>query len=75
MISRRQILQLSAGVLAWRTVNLPATEDPAAVSADTLPLIRRPVPSSGELLPVIGMGTSRTFDTDGNEESINPLHK
>jgi aryl-alcohol dehydrogenase-like predicted oxidoreductase len=24
--------------------------------------IRRPIPSSGELLPVIGMGTSRTFD-------------
>lgn len=31
--------------------------------------IKKPVPSTGELLPVIGMGSSRTFDVhDDNEE-------
>jgi aryl-alcohol dehydrogenase-like predicted oxidoreductase len=28
--------------------------------------IRHPIPASGELLPVIGMGTSRTFDVGGD---------
>jgi aryl-alcohol dehydrogenase-like predicted oxidoreductase len=31
--------------------------------------IRRPIPSSGELLPVIGMGTSRTFDV-GDDPAV-----
>lgn len=32
------------------------------VAAQERPLIQRRIPSSGELLPAIGMGTSRTFD-------------
>ncbi len=31
------------------------------------PVIKRPIPSSGELLPVIGMGSSRTFDVGNND--------
>ncbi|MBT4521431.1 MAG: aldo/keto reductase [Halieaceae bacterium] len=41
--------------------------------ADHLSLIQRPIPGSGELLPVIGMGTSRTFDTDDDPETIAQL--
>ena len=37
------------------------------------PLIQRPVPSTGELLPVMGMGTSRTFDTAGDAASLAAL--
>ena len=33
-------------------------------------MIRRAIPHSGELLPVIGMGTSRTFDTNGDPRSL-----
>jgi diketogulonate reductase-like aldo/keto reductase len=33
-----------------------------AHAAATRAVIKRPIPSSGELLPVIGLGTSRTFD-------------
>jgi diketogulonate reductase-like aldo/keto reductase len=65
MITRRHILQLSAGLLAS-----PALPALALNSDGELPLIQRPIPSSGELLPVMGMGTSRTFDTVANEESI-----
>jgi diketogulonate reductase-like aldo/keto reductase len=35
-----------------------------------LPLIQRKIPSSGELLPAIGMGTSRTFNTANDAESL-----
>jgi diketogulonate reductase-like aldo/keto reductase len=54
MWSRRQVIKTActtvAGALAAR--NGLATESP----------IRRRIPASGEELPVIGMGTSRTFD-------------
>ena len=35
-------------------------------------MVRRIIPSTGELLPVIGLGTSRVFDTNLNEGSLNP---
>jgi diketogulonate reductase-like aldo/keto reductase len=35
--------------------------------------ITRPIPSSGEALPVIGMGTSRTFDTGRDAASLEAL--
>ena len=71
MIKRRQLLQLSAGLLASQSLQIRAGDTPASLPA--LPLIQRPVPSSGELLPVMGMGTSRTFDTDGDEASLADL--
>jgi len=61
MIKRRQVLQLSAGMLALRSVGLAA--EAAAATQTNSNLIKRPIPSSGEMLPVIGMGTWRTFDT------------
>ncbi|MCF8080675.1 MAG: aldo/keto reductase [Desulfobacterales bacterium] len=35
--------------------------------------IRKPIPSTGELLPAIGMGTSRTFDVWGQPETTRHL--
>ena len=35
-------------------------------------MARRIIPSTGELLPVIGLGTSRVFDTNLSEKSLNP---
>ena len=66
MINRRQVVKLGATVLAYQTLGLRA-------EVTTLPLIKRPIPSSGELLPVIGMGTSRTFDTGADPQSLAPL--
>jgi diketogulonate reductase-like aldo/keto reductase len=68
MINRRQVLQLSAGLLAYQSLGLNAA--PVASSISKLPLIQRPIPSSGELLPVMGMGTSRTFDTPADPASL-----
>ncbi len=71
MIKRRQLLQLSAGLLASQSLQVHAAQ--TTTPASTLPLIKRPIPSSGELLPVMGMGTSRTFDTDDDAESLAAL--
>lgn len=68
MISRRQVLQLSAAMLA-----LPVSELFADDSQSKLSLIQRKIPSSGELLSVVGMGTSRTFNTDSDPESLAKL--
>ena len=67
MINRRRVLQLSASVLAWQSLGLGT----AAVEANAdLALIQRAIPSSGERLPVLGMGTSRTFDTAADADSL-----
>ena len=42
---------------------------PAWVAAQPHGLIRKPIPSSGEQLPVIGMGTSRTFDVGDDAQA------
>ena len=71
MINRRQVLQLSAGTLAYSSLGPYATQ--AVTSPSKLLMIERPIPSSGELLPVMGMGTSRTFDTPADPESLAKL--
>ncbi|MEM1113535.1 MAG: aldo/keto reductase [Pseudomonadota bacterium] len=67
MINRRQVMQLGASLAALGTTGVRAA---APVEDD---LITRPIPSSGERVPIIGMGTSRTFDTGGDAESVQQL--
>ena len=69
MIKRRTVLKLGTGLLAGHATGLYANTPGAAPSQD-LPLIRRPIPSSGEPIPVIGMGTSRTFDKPEDPEAL-----
>ena len=71
MIKRRQLLQISAGLLIGQALGLRAE----ASASPTLRLIQRAIPSSGELLPVMGMGTSRTFDTEGDPASLATLQE
>ena len=71
MINRRHLLQLSAGMLAYPSLTTHAQQTMA--SMDKRLLIQRPIPSSGELIPVMGMGTSRTFDTAGDAQSLAKL--
>jgi len=71
MINRRKVVQLSAGILAVPSLGFAATPDASPIAS--LPLIQRPIPSSGELIPVIGMGTSRTFDTEADAQSMDLL--
>lgn len=62
MITRRQLVQVGTSLAALST--LPRL---AVASAK---VIRRPIPSSGETVPVIGMGTSRTFDAGADAETV-----
>ncbi|KQP36405.1 aldo/keto reductase [Methylobacterium sp. Leaf104] len=71
-LSRRAVLA-GAGLLplsvAWP--GRPAIAD----SATSTGLLRRPIPSSGETLPVIGIGTSRRYEVEPTPEKIAPLRE
>ena len=63
-VSRRQFLKATcamSAVMALRPHELLAT--PAQ-------MIKRPIPSSGEQLSIIGMGTSRTFNDDVPKQQL-----
>jgi diketogulonate reductase-like aldo/keto reductase len=62
MINRRHVL--SAGILAGLT--------PRMVLPATTPRTRR-IPASGETIPVIGLGTSRTFDVGSDAAARDAL--
>lgn len=66
-LTRRDMLKLTAGA-------------GAAVALGRLPafgqapeILKRPIPSSGELLPVVGLGTARTFNVGDSEDERAPL--
>jgi diketogulonate reductase-like aldo/keto reductase len=54
-LSRRELMKMLAALCASTLV-------PATKAASRERLISKPVPSSGEALPVIGLGSSRTFN-------------
>ena len=58
--SRREFLQLSLALAAGGPVETMRT---------------RPIPRSGEQIPVIGMGTWRTFDVGDSEKDRKPLRE
>ncbi|MFG0382072.1 aldo/keto reductase [Pseudomonas sp. zbq_18] len=72
MPSRRRFLQHSASLAALATLAPWLPFQPAMAVSN---LMQRPIPSSGELLPVIGLGTSRTHDVALNEEQLAPLRE
>jgi len=67
-ITRRDILRLGAGAAAGALT----TAAPHAAAQDAA-LVTRPIPSSGERLPVVGIGTNR-YRT-GAEAEIAPLRE
>ncbi|MDX1609482.1 MAG: aldo/keto reductase [Halofilum sp. (in: g-proteobacteria)] len=67
-IGRRRFLQLSGGGLA------AALAGPHLAGAAADELVRRAIPKSGQRLPVIGLGTARTFNVDPNDAAaMEPL--
>ncbi|MCJ2029369.1 aldo/keto reductase [Methylobacterium sp. J-043] len=69
-LSRRTLLQ-GAAVLAGAGL-APVAPRPAR-AADTL--ITRPIPSSGEQLPAMGIGTSRRYEVAPTPEATAPLRE
>ncbi|MDG9927693.1 MULTISPECIES: aldo/keto reductase [unclassified Pseudomonas] len=73
MPTRRRFLQHTTGVAALAALGplLPNL----SWAADSGGLLRRRIPSSGELLPAIGLGTSRTHDVPLDEAHLAPLRE
>ncbi|MGV8843196.1 MAG: aldo/keto reductase [Pseudomonas sp.] len=71
MLSRRHFIQSSAALLGLAAAAswLPR----GALAIDPEQLLQRQIPGSDERLPVIGLGTSRTFDVSLNDNSLSPL--
>lgn len=61
--SRRVVLK--AGVAAG--VGLLAGRAASTTAADALPLVKKPIPSSKEMLPVVGLGTNNFDVSDSGE--------
>jgi hypothetical protein len=57
--TRREFPILSAAAAAAAASNFPA------LAQGVLPLVTRPIPSTGEPLPAVGLGTAAVFDTAG----------
>jgi diketogulonate reductase-like aldo/keto reductase len=66
-ITRRRFLQASAVAVALS----PLAGN--AIAADQPGPIKKSIPSSGEKLSVIGLGTSRTFNVDAGSAAQSPL--
>ena len=68
MMTRRELLKAAGTALA-----LGGLAPWATAMAGSLPALRKPVPASGEPLPVIGMGTWQTFHVGSGETERAPL--
>lgn len=66
-ISRRTALKMMAGAGAWWLMGETAVEGSAGT------LLKKPIPKSGEKIPVIGLGTARTFDVTPEQALASPL--
>ena len=70
ILTRRDMIKLSAGASAALAFGrLPA------FAQDTSTIRKRPIPSTGELIPVVGLGTARTFNVGASEEERAPLRE
>lgn len=65
MLTRRDWLTLTAGAGAALTMN-PKT----LFALQVQPVIRRAIPSSGEEIPIIGLGSSATFSQIARDEDL-----
>jgi aryl-alcohol dehydrogenase-like predicted oxidoreductase len=67
MASRRDWLSMTAGAVAGLGLNPRVLE--ALQGLQSEPLIQRAIPKTGELLPVVGLGSANTFSDMALEES------
>lgn len=72
MTDRRTFLAQLAAAAALGSAHF-AARAAVAPGAGPAKLLTRPIPSSGEALPVIGLGTSRTFDVAMEPAALRPL--
>lgn len=67
MNATRRMSLAALGGLAAATLRRGAAAQPA--------LIRKPIPSSGEMIPVVGLGSARRYEDAKTEEDLGPLRE
>ncbi|MEW5916378.1 MAG: aldo/keto reductase [Gemmatimonadota bacterium] len=72
MISRREWLRLSVGSSAVLALD-PRRLDTRVLHLLQQPIITRPIPSTGERIPIIGLGSSATFSQVARSEDVSAL--
>jgi aryl-alcohol dehydrogenase-like predicted oxidoreductase len=74
-ISRRDALRMGVG--AGIALALPPRLGDLLAQGEqrTAPLIERAIPSSGEKIPVVGIGTARRYDVGATPEELAPLRE
>jgi len=77
MATRREFLNRStgfvAGTLLAGSAGLSHLAQAASKAAGNSTMLRRPIPSSGEMVPVIGMGTSGSFQIPADSAEYQAL--
>jgi len=78
-INRRKFIEMGVGLgmglgMQWTGALAAGLIFPGSVNA-ALTSIRKAIPKTGELLPVIGMGTSRTFNASGDADLLARLQQ
>jgi diketogulonate reductase-like aldo/keto reductase len=72
-MTRREVAKLIGGTTAGLLLPLPASRGQVMIESSTM--LARTIPSSGEKLPVIGLGTWQKFDVDLTSETRKPLEE
>lgn len=72
-MTRSEFLRLA--MAAAVSLGLNGTVHGKNDAADSGRLHKRPIPASGELLPIVGCGTWQTFDVGPGKEERAPLHE
>jgi diketogulonate reductase-like aldo/keto reductase len=68
----------AAALAAWPIAGKGATTSQALPSGDAMtssPMTTRPIPATGEAMPVIGLGTWQTFDVGDDDAARQPLRQ
>jgi diketogulonate reductase-like aldo/keto reductase len=72
-MTRREAAKLIGGTAAGLVLPVGASQGQA--KSDSSPMLMRAIPSSGEKLPVIGLGTWQKFDVDLTPDTRKPLEE
>ena len=72
-LTRREAVKLGVG--AGFALALDHGRAGAPVSRPGAPLIQRGIPSTGEMLPIVGIGTARNYENPATADAIAPLRE
>ena len=72
-LTRREAVKLGVG--AGFALALDHGRACAPVSRPGAPLIQRGIPSTGEMLPIVGIGTARNYENPATADAIAPLRE